>query len=514
MFRSEDLEKYIKEVDSTKQYILLMNKADLLTRKQRFQWANYLRKRGVRTLFFSAYKEQQIIDSKDEVLLDFDHVDTSNYVEPDKDDWTHVYTRDELLCYFKSLIEKLPAQPPIPIPQAPKKKKKKAKDSEDEDDDDDDRASISMPQHPHIVVGFVGYPNVGKSSLINVLCGRKRVAVAPTPGKTKHFQTIFIGKNIIVADCPGLVFPSATTTKEEMVCDGVLPIDQMKEYRGPIALVCQRIPRKIFEMVYGLKFPKRMLKEQQTGVEDTTPLGIEELLYTFARNRSMMSQKGIPNAPQAARIILKDYVAGKLLFCHAPPTMEDDSAIVEDEKEETIVNEDDIVEDDGDEEYFTESEGDEDAEQQDEEDEELDIGNPEQKPDLFVEGAELEKKQNKLKTTVDHKFNENNVNMEELEAKEAKKKHGQQALKLDYYYDPDEEVVIEAGVTSKSKSKQVFAMPAIPAHSPVMQLLNNQVANRDELIDKLRQQNATLSKEEQKALKMLKRKGTYMKKFK
>lgn len=79
MFRSEDLEKYIKEVDTGKQYILLMNKADLLTRKQRFQWANYLRKRGVRTLFFSAYREQQVIDSKEEVILDFDHVDTSNY---------------------------------------------------------------------------------------------------------------------------------------------------------------------------------------------------------------------------------------------------------------------------------------------------------------------------------------------------------------------------------------------------------------------------------------------------
>ena len=36
-------------------------------------------------------------------------------------------------------------------------------------------------------VGTVGYPNVGKSSLINVMCGRKRVGVAAMPGKTKHF---------------------------------------------------------------------------------------------------------------------------------------------------------------------------------------------------------------------------------------------------------------------------------------------------------------------------------------
>jgi large subunit GTPase 1 len=37
------------------------------------------------------------------------------------------------------------------------------------------------------MVGMVGYPNVGKSSAINVLCGTKRVAVAAMPGKTKHF---------------------------------------------------------------------------------------------------------------------------------------------------------------------------------------------------------------------------------------------------------------------------------------------------------------------------------------
>jgi large subunit GTPase 1 len=37
------------------------------------------------------------------------------------------------------------------------------------------------------MVGMVGYPNVGKSSVINVLCGTKRVGVAAMPGKTKHF---------------------------------------------------------------------------------------------------------------------------------------------------------------------------------------------------------------------------------------------------------------------------------------------------------------------------------------
>ena len=38
-----------------------------------------------------------------------------------------------------------------------------------------------------MVIGTVGYPNVGKSSVINVLMGVKKVGVAALPGKTKHF---------------------------------------------------------------------------------------------------------------------------------------------------------------------------------------------------------------------------------------------------------------------------------------------------------------------------------------
>jgi len=38
-----------------------------------------------------------------------------------------------------------------------------------------------------VIVGMVGYPNVGKSSVINALCNRKLVGVAARPGKTKHF---------------------------------------------------------------------------------------------------------------------------------------------------------------------------------------------------------------------------------------------------------------------------------------------------------------------------------------
>ena len=53
------------------------------------------------------------------------------------------------------------------------------------------------------MVGLVGYPNVGKSSTINAIFGSKKTAVAPTPGKTKHFQTLNVSATICLCDCPG-----------------------------------------------------------------------------------------------------------------------------------------------------------------------------------------------------------------------------------------------------------------------------------------------------------------------
>lgn len=107
------------------------------------------------------------------------------------------------------------------------------------------------------MVGLVGYPNVGKSSTINALIGEKKVSVSSTPGKTKHFQTINLSSNITLCDCPGLVFPQFATTKAALVCDGVLPIDQMREYTGPIGLVVKRIMREVLEATYGLRIQTR-----------------------------------------------------------------------------------------------------------------------------------------------------------------------------------------------------------------------------------------------------------------
>ena len=68
-------------------------------------------------------------------------------------------------------------------------------------------------------MGLVGYPNVGKSSTVNVLVAAKKTSVSATPGKTKHFQTLTVParSDVLLCDCPGLVFPTLAGSKAQMV---------------------------------------------------------------------------------------------------------------------------------------------------------------------------------------------------------------------------------------------------------------------------------------------------------
>ena len=318
LFRSEDLEKYVQEVDPKKNNLLLVNKADMMTFQQREAWANYFEKLGINYKFFSASlakemneamdlaeepaEDDAVLADKAEKEVENDKLAEETYkmnvhdAEEDDEQWaseedldeeadqrTRILTVDELEALF--------------LENAPR--------SEDKEGE----------QARKTTIGLVGYPNVGKSSTINALIGAKKVSVSSTPGKTKHFQTIHLSPNVILCDCPGLVFPNFATTKAELVCNGILPIDQLREFTGPAGLVAQRIPQSFFEALYGVKVNTRPLEEGGTGIPTA-----EEILIAYAVARGFAKTgQGQPDESRAARYILKDCVSGKLLFCHPPP---------------------------------------------------------------------------------------------------------------------------------------------------------------------------------------------------
>lgn len=111
------------------------------------------------------------------------------------------------------------------------------------------------------------------------------------------------------------MFPNFATTKAELVCNGVLPIDQLREFTGPAGLVARRIPQAFLEALYGMKIVTRPIEEGGTGIPTA-----EELLSAYAKARGFTrTGQGQPDESRAARYILKDYVNGKLLFCQPPP---------------------------------------------------------------------------------------------------------------------------------------------------------------------------------------------------
>jgi len=56
-----------------------------------------------------------------------------------------------------------------------------------------------------ILVGTIGYPNVGKSSIINSVTGRHRTSTSPISGHTKGIQKVYAGSRIMFMDTPGVV---------------------------------------------------------------------------------------------------------------------------------------------------------------------------------------------------------------------------------------------------------------------------------------------------------------------
>ena len=315
-FFSEDLEKYIREVDPKKQFILCINKADYLSPELIEHWNKYFMEKGVKHIFISALNEQEKIDHE-----------TDSDEEEDEDEFGVEEEEDkEFEPMFDDLKKKIDIENELKeegkeqIKEEVEVKKEPKINSTTIFSRDDllfclNAVADVLRKNPdnRLMVGTVGYPNVGKSSLINVLCGKKCVGVAARPGKTKHFQTLFLDeantRNICLVDCPGLVFPSWTNSKAEMYCSGVLPIQNIREYIQPVSLVLSRVPKHVLETYYKIKLPIR------TSLKYTT----NTFLSIFALKKGWITGSSNPAIAQAAKQVLKDYTTGQIVFCHTRP---------------------------------------------------------------------------------------------------------------------------------------------------------------------------------------------------
>ncbi|KAM8746020.1 large subunit GTPase 1 homolog [Acanthopagrus schlegelii] len=347
LFRCPDLELYVKEVSKHKVNMLLVNKADLLTREQRRAWARHFQKEGLRAVFWSALAEGNRLDAEEKGMEvddpEFGESEPEDEGQPDNEDVTEKGAHGD---------EEVKAEEEVGDEESGTEEEKQEKISVEEEDwytcsedeheeekgtarssgeasfynssrllHKDELLEVFKAAHNgqkckdgQLTVGLVGYPNVGKSSTINTILRNKKVSVSATPGHTKHFQTLYVEPGLCLCDCPGLVMPSFVSTKAEMICSGILPIDQMRDHVPAVSLISFTIPRHVLEGTYGIN----IIRPREDEDPDRHPT-YEELLMAYGYMRGFMTSHGQPDQSRSARYILKDYVNGKLLYCHPPP---------------------------------------------------------------------------------------------------------------------------------------------------------------------------------------------------
>uniref|UniRef100_A0A2M3YZZ2 Nucleolar GTP-binding protein 2 n=1 Tax=Anopheles braziliensis TaxID=58242 RepID=A0A2M3YZZ2_9DIPT len=156
-----------------------------------------------------------------------------------------------------------------------------------------------------ISVGFIGYPNVGKSSVINALRSKKVCKVAPIAGETKVWQYITLMKRIFLIDCPGVVYPTAETDTEK-VLKAVVRVELINNPEDYIEEVLKRIRKEYVVKTYGVS-------------EWTDHI---DFLEQIARKTGKLLKKGEPDVQTVSKMILNDWQRGRLPFYVAPEGFE------------------------------------------------------------------------------------------------------------------------------------------------------------------------------------------------
>lgn len=156
---------------------------------------------------------------------------------------------------------------------------------------------LEIAQGEKVTVGVLGYPNTGKSSVINALKGRKSASTSPHSGHTKAKQLVKITDNVYLIDTPG-VLPYLEKDKIKL---GMIGAEDFTKTKDPdlVAMELMKNKKRIICKYYGVK--------------ETSPTKIIE---NIARKYKKLLKGGEPNINETARMILRDWQKGKINPLH------------------------------------------------------------------------------------------------------------------------------------------------------------------------------------------------------
>ena len=155
-----------------------------------------------------------------------------------------------------------------------------------------------------ISVGFIGYPNVGKSSIINTLRAETVCKTAPIPGETRVWQYVTLMRRIFLVDCPGVVY-NVGDTEAQSVLKGVVRLEKLKTPEDYVKTVLERAKQEYICRQYDME---PFDNEDHIGF-------LEKMAVRYGR----LLKGGEPDVHTCALMVLHDWQRGKIPYFDPPP---------------------------------------------------------------------------------------------------------------------------------------------------------------------------------------------------
>lgn len=153
-----------------------------------------------------------------------------------------------------------------------------------------------------VYVGIIGYPNTGKSSLINSLTGRSSAKSSKEAGFTKGMQKIRLKEGIILLDTPGLIAESENSTlnRKDLAKHGKIGVRTMDKLKDPEFV--------LFELMKD--YPNVFDKFFNIETGNNTELLLEKL----GRKMNFLKKGNLVDKDRISRYILKLWQEGKIII--------------------------------------------------------------------------------------------------------------------------------------------------------------------------------------------------------
>ena len=153
---------------------------------------------------------------------------------------------------------------------------------------------------------IVGIPNVGKSTVINTLAGRKKAQAANQPGVTKDMQRVPVSRELQIFDTPGLLWHKFDDQVVGMKLAALGSIKDAILHLDDIAFALLGYLRE--------RYPELLIKRYKLTDKDTRDMSCkpDELINLIGKNRGLLISGGTVDYERSSRLVLKELRAGIL----------------------------------------------------------------------------------------------------------------------------------------------------------------------------------------------------------